>query len=75
MIEVLTVIAAIAEIGGIYFLGQKQKIGFVLGSISGVLWIAYTLITGNAIGLLVVCSVTMVLNGRGFFKWKKEEKR
>jgi len=74
MIEILTIVAAILEIGGVYFLGHKKKIGFVLGSISGVLWIAYTLITGNAIGLVMVCSVTFVLNIRGFFKWKKDEK-
>jgi len=73
MIEILTIVAAIAEIAGIYLLGQKKKLGFILGSISGVLWVAYTVITGNAIGLVIVCSVTFVLNGRGFFKWRKEE--
>ena len=70
--EILSIIASIFELIGIYLLGKKNKYGFITFIIGALFWIAYTLVTGNAIGLLLVCSVSSILNIKGFMKWSED---
>ena len=70
-IELLTIFAGIMEICQIYLLSKKIRLGFIFGIIGAICWITYSVISGNAVGLLLVCSVTFVLNGRGFYLWSK----
>lgn len=70
-IEILSFIAAIFELLGIFLLGNKVKYGFISNIIGGICWIFYSFISGNAYGLIVVCSVALLLNTKGFIKWKK----
>jgi len=71
--EWLSLLASFFELSGIYFLGKKKRIGFFLNILAGILWITYTLITGNAIGLILVCSVAFILNVKGYINWNKRK--
>ena len=69
MIEILGVLAAILELTGLYLLTKKIRWGFLINIVAGILWIIYTLISKNAMGLLLVCSVAILLNIKGFRNW------
>ena len=63
--EWLSWIAATLELSGVYFLGNKMEIGFILNIAGGIVWIVYSLLSKSAFGLLGVCSVGAILNMRG----------
>ena len=67
--EWLSWIAAAFELSGTYCLGNKMALGFVLNIVGGIVWIVYSLLSRSAFGLVGVCSVGMILNARGFFRW------
>ena len=69
--EAISVLAAIFELSGLWFLGSKKRLGFILNIVGGLLWILYVVLTKSALGLLLVCSVAFVLNTRGFRNWRK----
>ena len=75
--ELLTWIAAVFELTGIYLLGKHKRLGFILNIISGIIWISYSLISGSAYGLVMICSVAFILNIKGFINWgnKNEAKK
>ena len=70
MVEILSIIGAIFEVTQIYLLGHKNKYGFIFGLMAGISWLSYTIITGNALGILIVCTINTFLNIRGWLKWK-----
>lgn len=72
LIEILGFIASGFELGQLYFLGKKNKYGFISGAIGGACWITYSLTSQSAYGLLVVCSIGIFLNIKGFINWTKK---
>ena len=73
--EYLTWIAAVFELSGIYLLGVKKRIGFILNMIAGSMWITYSFMTGSAYGLVLICSVALILNTKGFRGWGKSKEK
>lgn len=73
--EILSILASIFELSGIYLLSIKNRIGFLLNMLAGVLWVTYVLTTHNAIGLIFVCSVAFIINCRGFRNWNKSKEK
>lgn len=71
-VELISILASIFELSGLYLLSKKNRIGFVLNIIAGLSWISYSLISHNAIGLLLVCSVALIINFNGFTNWRKK---
>ena len=69
--EWITLLASICELIGIYLLGKKNKLGFISNILGDILWIIYTLVTGNAIGIMLVCTIALILNTKGYRKWKR----
>ena len=57
---------------GMYFLGKKNKYGFICHTIMSVLWAIVGIQTG-AYGLLLSSVVFVFLNLGCFWKWKKSE--
>jgi len=57
---------------GVYLLGNKKKIGFVIFAISNLLWtlLGFTLMgsTGVAVGNIIF----FIINTRGFIKWQHQ---
>ena len=67
-------IAAIVALTGVYFIGRKNKYGFLICAVSGVIWCCVALSTG-VYGLLLEVVLLFILNIYNFNKWRKEEKR
>ncbi len=67
-------IATAAGLAAVYFLGNKNKIGFVLFIISSLCWISFGVITGS-IAVIVGSSIFVVLHIRGLRHWRKDSER
>lgn len=74
MIEILSVVASIFEVVGMFFIAHRKIYGFYSFIIGNILWVAYVLITGKAVGLLIVCSVGFCMNVFSIINWKKLDK-
>jgi uncharacterized membrane protein len=75
MLELLTIISSILELYSIYLLGLKNKYGFVVGIFGSIGWIIYTLLSGSAVGLWIICPVCILLNIRNFMLWSKDDQK
>ena len=73
MIEILSIVAAIFELLGLYLLGKANRFGFLVNLIGNASWIIYSIVTKSAIGLIIVCSVALILNSKGFINWSKKK--
>jgi len=58
----------------LYFLGNKNKLGFVFGAASNVTWFSFGMVVGSfAVPLAHV--IMIGLNLRGLYKWYTEKKQ
>jgi len=64
-------IAGILELSGSWFVGSKNKIGFVCNIIGCSIWI-YVALHTKVYGLLVVVVPAILVNLRNYIKWTKE---
>jgi hypothetical protein len=69
MNDYISFIPAIFELAGIYVISNKNRLGFIFNIVSNILWIAYSLITHSTYGLLLICSIALIINIKGFKKW------
>jgi len=65
-------IAMIFTFFGIYFLGNKDRKGFVVMMSGNACWISLGVFVGS-IGLILANAVFFSMNMRGLFKWSKEK--
>jgi len=65
-------IAGICELFGLYIVGNKNKIGFILNILAGICWISYVIVSHSTYGLLVVVVPAICINIRNFVKWSKK---
>jgi Nicotinamide mononucleotide transporter len=56
---------------GVYLLGNKNKIGFLLFMVASVSWITFGIMTGS-IAVMIGSSIFFVMHFRGFLRWRKE---
>jgi hypothetical protein len=54
-----------------YYLGQKCKRGFVLGIFGNLAFVGFGVMAGSAANV-VANSVYLILNSRGWWKWKEK---
>ena len=71
----LSILATVGSITGNIFINFKKKIGFVIWTISNVLWIIVNLIGSVNIPQIIMFSVYSVLNIWGYVKWNKGNNR
>jgi hypothetical protein len=69
--EIIGFLAAGFELWGLYLIGKKRRLGFIINIAGGVTWIMFSAITKGAFGLIIVCSVAIVLSIKGFLYWGK----
>ncbi len=62
-------IAGILELSGLYLVGNKSRIGFVLNLLGCLVWI-YVAVTTNLYGLLLVVIPAVFINIRNWTRWK-----
>ena len=72
MFEWLSILGGILEVFQLFFLRQKNRIGFLFGIGAGISWLAYTIITKSAFGIYILMPITLTLNITGFIKWKNK---
>ena len=65
-------IAGILELTGLWIVGNKNRIGFLLNICCGICWIIYVFTTKSTYGLLVVVVPALTINTRNFIKWSNE---
>jgi len=65
-------IAGILDLLGIWKVGSKKKIGFLIFILSEVLW-TYIAFKYELYGLLLVVWPAFFINLRNYRKWKREE--
>jgi len=70
IIFVISCFAALFELCGIWLVGNKRRMGFVLNGVACLLWITTALLT-EVTGLLIVAVPALVINIRNFRKWSK----
>ena len=66
-------LATICGLAGVYLLGNKSKVGFVLMMIASASWITFGFITGS-IAVIIGSAIFLTLHLRGLLKWNKESK-
>lgn len=57
---------------GVYFLGNKNKIGFVLFMIASASWVTFGVII-SSLAVIAGSSVFFLMHLRGFINWLREE--
>jgi hypothetical protein len=71
--EFISFFAAAFELTGIFLLGKKNKLGWLICIGGGISWICYSLLTHSAFGLLVVCSAALFINIKGYKNWTQKK--
>lgn len=73
--QVLSIIAALFELIGIWLLRKKDKRAFLSFMVCGVVWVAVALLsTPINLGLLLVIPITTTFNVFAWLKWNEDEK-
>ncbi len=65
-------IAGILELTGIYVVGNRERLGFIIGILACISWIIYVFSTKSTYGLLLVTVPALFINLRNFIKWSKD---
>lgn len=69
-VEIIGVIAALLELGGLYLLSEHLRLGFLINILSSITWITFVILSNTTYGLLLVCSIAIAINIHGIIKWK-----
>ena len=67
-------IAGLLELTGLWIVGNKNRVGFIINILCGFTWITYVVVNKTTYGLLIVVVPALFINSRNFIKWSKEEK-
>lgn len=73
-IDMLDWIAASFELLGMYLIGSKKKIGFLMLMVCSILWILVAIHEG-IYGLIIAVVPCFLMNCRNFKKWAKEDSK
>jgi len=66
-------IAGILELTGLWIVGNKNRLGFIINIVCGLTWITYVITNQTTYGLLIVVIPALFINTRNFIKWTKEK--
>lgn len=56
---------------GVYLIGNKNKIGFVLFMIASMSWITFGILTGS-VAVIIGSTIFLMMHLRGLLKWNRE---
>lgn len=68
----MDLLAGAIELIAKWIVGNKNRYGFVLHLISGLLW-SYIAFTTKIYGLLIITLPSIIINIRNFLKWRINE--
>lgn len=68
----LDLLAMCATFLGVYFLGNKNKYGFLLHFVGNLLWFGLGFLT-QSLGLIIANVLFSLMNIRGFILWRRKK--
>jgi len=71
----MSYVAAVFELLGLYLIGNKNIYGFISFIVGNVFWIYIGYYNKEVRGLMVLCTITLVLNIINFRKWRKQNEK
>ncbi len=66
-------LATICGLLGVYLLGNKNKVGFIVFMMASTSWIIFGVITGS-LAVIIGSSIFFMMHLRGFLMWTREAK-
>lgn len=63
-------LATACGLTGVYLLGDRNKIGFVLFMIASASWVTFGFLT-NSVAVIIGSSIFFLMHFRGFVRWTK----
>ena len=66
-------LATILGLTGVYLLGNKNKMGFIVFMGASLSWITFGVMTGS-LPVIIGSSIFFIMHLRGFVSWLREEK-
>lgn len=66
-------LATVSGLTGVYLLGNRNKVGFVLFMLASLSWATFGILTGSA-AMAMGSFVFFCLHLRGFINWSREAK-
>ena len=66
-------LATVLGLSGVYLLGNKNKIGFIIFMGASVSWVTFGAMTGS-FPVIIGSSIFFIMHLRGFLSWSKEAK-
>ena len=64
-------LATACGLTGVYMLGDKNKIGFVLFMVASLSWVTFGVLT-NSIAVIIGSSIFFIMHLRGFIRWTRQ---
>lgn len=55
---------------GVYLLGSKNKLGFILFMLASLSWVTFGILTGS-VAVIIGSSIFFFMHLRGFLKWSR----
>lgn len=69
----LSWIAGSVDLIGLWLIGSKSRLGFLVNILADFLWIWLAIEVPETRGLLLIAIPAIVVNLRGFLRWKHEK--
>ena len=66
-------LATAAGLSGVYLLGNKSKLGFILFMIASTSWAIFGVMTGS-IAMTIGSTIFFSMHLRGFLAWRRDER-
>ena len=66
-------LATVCGLTGVYLLGNKNKIGFLVFMAASLSWVMFGVLTGS-IPIVIGSSIFFFMHLRGFINWAREAK-
>jgi nicotinamide riboside transporter PnuC len=66
-------LATAAGLSGVYLLGNKRKLGFILFMVASTSWAIFGLMTGS-IAMTLGSMIFFTMHLRGFLAWRRDER-
>ena len=66
-------LATVCGLMGVYLLGNKNKIGFLMFMVASLSWMTFGILTGS-IAMVIGSSIFFFMHLRGWINWAREAK-
>jgi hypothetical protein len=63
-------LATACGLTGVYLLGNKNKLGFILFMIASLSWVTFGILTGS-VAVIIGSSIFFIMHLRGWVNWSK----